>query len=83
MPRRLFEFDGGPGDRHTVLLDEDGKWHGWENLATGSHGRMSLVSAILMAARDGETNFAGYTITELPDGVMRVAAVPQNDEHAG
>lgn len=29
----IVDFDGGTGDRHRVLLDEDGELWGWENLS--------------------------------------------------
>lgn len=80
MPRRLFDIDGGPGDNHQVLLDEDGKWHGWENLFTHlpRRERRDAIARLLHIAVHGRTGeYDIYTIRELPDGLVRTAAVPQ------
>lgn len=53
------DFDGGTGDRHRVLLDEDGVLWGWENLTPRD------PRAIQAAMLSGAAQWNHYRMTAL------------------
>lgn len=67
MSTRLFEFDGGAGDRHEVLFDGR-EWHGWENLFMHLPGyaRPHSRGLLLQSALRGESKYDIYEILERP-----------------
>ena len=60
------ELDGGPGDRHTIIVASDGTWHGVENLFTHlpRYARGHAVSCLLTAANRGAAKYDVYEITD-------------------
>ena len=59
MADRYWDLDGGPGDRHRILLDEKGEWWGWENV--NPRDKYRLTEALLR----GATRWNHYTVTAL------------------
>lgn len=65
---RTFVIRDPQGFVHTILIDEKGRWHGYENLAHGFAPvlRESIIREVQRAALAGLTAGAGFFIQEQP-----------------
>jgi hypothetical protein len=55
---RMWDLDGGTGDRHRIILDEQGQWWGWENVTP--RDLKSIAAALL----DGRSKFHHYAVSD-------------------
>lgn len=56
---RLWDLDGGTGDRHRVLLDEWGELWGWENVTP--RDKNTVKEALLASV----SQWRHYTVKEI------------------
>jgi hypothetical protein len=57
---KLWDLDGGTGDRHRVMLDDNGDLWGWENVSP--RDKKAIEEALLA----GFSRFHHYTVSAVP-----------------